>query len=129
MKLTIAGRVAVVVVALAGCDAGRGDVSGIVTLNGAPLPGGMVTFVAANGQAETGRISADGTYSVPNFPAGPARITVITQPPVRLNENGPAIETLGKYVAIPQRYRDPEQSGLTCDVKRGPQQCDLPLQQ
>jgi hypothetical protein len=114
--------------ALTGCERGRGDVSGTVTLDGKPLPGGMVTFVADNGQAEAARIGEDGKYTVTNIPVGLARVTVVTQPPVRMYENGKAFEPLGKYVPIPERYRDPETSGLTFDVKRGPQDFDLPLQ-
>jgi hypothetical protein len=116
-------------VALSGCERGRGDVSGTVTLNGKPLPGGMVTFVADNGQAEAARIGEDGKYTISNVPAGPARITVVTQQPVRMQGNGKAFEPLGKYVPIPERYRDPEMSGLKLDVKRGSQECDLPLEQ
>jgi hypothetical protein len=134
MKPTLArcrviAAVLLALLVLTGCDRGRGDVSGIVTFNGKPLPGGMVTFVAVNGQAEASRIGEDGTFTITNIPAGPVRITVVTQPPVRMQENGKAFEPLGKYVAIPERYRDPEMSGLTFEVKRGFQQCELPLQQ
>jgi hypothetical protein len=114
---------------LTGCERGRGDVSGTVTLNGKPLPGGMVTFVPDNGRAEAARIGEDGKYTITNIPAGPARITVATQQPIRMKENGKDFEPLGKYVPIPERYRDPETSGLTLDVKRGFQECDLSLHQ
>jgi hypothetical protein len=134
MKPTLAlrGTIAAGLMALltlTGCERGRGDVSGTVTLNGKPLPGGMVTFVPDNGPAEATRIGEDGKYAITNVLTGPARITVVTQQPVRMHENGKAFEPLGKYVPIPERYRDPEMSGLRLDVKRGFQECDLPLEQ
>lgn len=82
-----------------------------------------------NGRAEAARIGEDGKYAITGVPAGPARITVVTQQAVRVLDNGKAFEPLGKFVPIPERYRDPETSGLVLDIKSGIQEHDLPLHQ
>jgi hypothetical protein len=118
---------AAALVVLAGCGrGGTGEVTGKVTYKGDVLPGGMVTFIAENGKAESARIAEDGSYKVANIPVGRARITVTTQPPVKLGAKEP-FEPLGKYIEIPPRYRDADISGLSLSVKRGSQQYDLPL--
>jgi hypothetical protein len=113
-------------VMLSGCDKGTGEVSGTVTYNGAPLPGGIVTFIAENGRVEPARIGEDGSYKVTNVPVGPVRITVTTPAPLQFPGREPQ-ELLGKYVAIPKRYGEAEDSGFTFEVKKGSQRYDLPL--
>ena len=51
------------------------EVSGKVTYNGKPLPGGRVTFVTANGYAGHGTISPQGEYSLQS-PLGEVQIGV-----------------------------------------------------
>jgi hypothetical protein len=121
------GALAVALLALAGCFGGKGEVSGIVTFDGKPLPGGMVTFIPANGKPESSRIGEDGAYRVTNVPAGRVQIKVVTQPPVEFGTGEPFLP-LGKYVAIPERYSDPERSGFTWEVKRGKQEYNLTLE-
>jgi hypothetical protein len=120
------GVLAAALLALAGCIGGKGEVSGTVTFDGKPLPGGMVTFIPANGKPESCRIGEDGSYRVANVPTGRAQIKVVTQPPVEFGKGEPFLP-LGKYVQIPKRYSDPESSGFTCDVKRGKQEHNLKL--
>jgi hypothetical protein len=63
---------------VAGCTRAaeqQAEVSGKVTYNGKPLPGGKVTFVSANGYAGHGTISPQGEYSVMS-PLGEVRIGV-----------------------------------------------------
>ncbi len=108
---------------------GTGEVSGKVTFNGEPLPGGMVTFIPENGKAEGVRIAEDGSYKVTNIPVGPVRITVTTQAPVKFPGSKEPFEPLGKYVPIPARYREAETSGLALEVKKGSQTQDLVLKE
>ncbi len=117
---------AAVLLALVGCGGGTGEVSGIVTLDGKPLPGGMVAFIPENGSAKTSPIKADGSYLVSNVPVGPARITVVTVPPVSFGNAKPNL-LHGEYVPIPKKYGDPRKSGLALDVTRGKQEYNLPL--
>ena len=121
---------------VAGCGS-TGHVTGKVTYQGQPLGSGIVAFQWANATA-TSAIDADGNYTIPKAPLGPARITVETiPPPAGGGKGGPQQSTLvvdgapapapGKYVAIPARYKDPTQSGLTYTVVRGRQTHDIPL--
>jgi hypothetical protein len=128
--------------AAVGCGGGKGTVSGKVTYKGTALKGGRVTFATANKQSMQADIEEDGTYTIPNVAAGPAKISVTTSymKPSRsrryykVPEGAP--EGLGggdpnlakRYVLIPDKYEDPESSGLTYTVKSGPQTFNIPLQ-
>lgn len=137
----------------AACGGGTSTITGTVTYNGEPLTAGYVAFYDTNGQTASGRIDAAGHYTVYKAPVGDLKAAVFTvdptaKPPVgftkkkqsggvyeeamakskRGSENGmtePA--QAGKFVAIPPRYKDPEQSGLTFNVKSGSQTIDLDL--
>src|SRR5262245_42042892 len=68
-----------VAAAISGCESGLGygDMSGTVTYEGKPLPGGevIVTNEADNLMA-SGYVSPEGTYSIKQAPAGPVRVIV-----------------------------------------------------
>jgi hypothetical protein len=120
---------------VAGC--GRtGTVTGKVTYNGTALKGGNVVFYTADNRPFATEIAEDGTYTVEKVPAGPVKITVETEslrpaagsrsysPPP--GSNSPADykppdhrEMAKRYVAIPTRYAEASQSGLTYEVKSG----------
>lgn len=66
--------------AVIGCGAGKGDVTGKVTFKGEPLKGGYVSFVSeSGGPSFTGTINDDGTYLVPNVQAGKYKVCVDTE--------------------------------------------------
>lgn len=133
----------------AGCGGATAIVSGKVTYEGKPVTSGYVAFYSADGQTVTGRIDDEGQYTVSKAPVGDVKVAVFTtdpaqKPPRQLLANGkqgggpskgkapPEEETMepvraGKFVAIPSRYKDPEQSGLNFTVKSGPQTIDLDL--
>jgi len=134
-RSSLCGLGLLVVSTVAGCDAGRGNVSGEVKYNGQPLPSGQITFLSQAGDKKvvTAQIE-DGKYTVNDLPAGPAVITVRTTPPPRpaADPGGRAIKppegsqevaptAAGKYVPIPARYGNPDQSGLNYTVTGGNQ--------
>jgi hypothetical protein len=121
---------------VAGCGS-TGQVTGKVTYQGQPLGSGIVAFHWADA-TRTSAIDADGHYTIQKAPLGPARITVETMPPPGGGgKKGPQQSTVtvdgapapppGTYVAIPARYKSPEESGLTYTVVRGRQTHDIPL--
>lgn len=131
--------------ALAGCTSKRGTVSGVVTYKGQPLGNGTVSFVSADGKGTTGAIQPDGHYQVNDAPLGPVTISVVTVPPPpdasapkgwgglgKVTDpnlvGGGAAGSAGKYVKIPDKYKDAKSSGLTYDVKGGKQKFDIELQ-
>jgi hypothetical protein len=117
---------------LAGCS-GRGSVTGKVTLDGQPLPGGLVTFYHAGAtEEETGsstaaQIKPDGTYEA-NVIIGKSVVSVATSSGMGTVRNPGAVkDPWGPYVPIPMKYLAPDKSGLSVDVKSGKQVYDIKL--
>jgi hypothetical protein len=130
-----------------GCSGGKGEVSGLVKFKGEPLPNGRVTFVCQTGAKEVlSDEIVNGRYTISGIPVGPVTIVVETFPPPAatippikipggmppnikgMPEPGAAHPVPGKYVAIPSRYGNLEQSGLSYTVTVGQQEHDIPLQ-
>jgi hypothetical protein len=127
------------------------EVSGKVTYKGNPLPGGRVTFVHPDGFTGVGDIDDKGNYKV-NAPIGadkigvdntmlqkaggfmgrrggggpPAKMPTLKGDPTRQDQEQPHVPT-GRYVNIPDKYHDPDQSGLTHTVVAGAQTHDIKL--
>jgi hypothetical protein len=124
-----------VLAALLGCGGGgSGDkiaLKGKVIYNNAPVTGGTLTLVPADGAGAPFPISIkpDGTFEVGDAPNGPMKVTIETDSvstatggynmpkdmkDVKLPEppkGGP------KKVVIPAKYNKAETSGLTWDTK------------
>jgi hypothetical protein len=139
--------------ALAGCGPRTGSVSGKVTYKNAPLPSGTITFIGGKGDtSQWSTIAADGSYQVNNVPVGTAKVTIETTAPNSLPGLGaggvkpptvpgvpppPDSSSLGggdaakpgAYVQIPPKYKDPDQSGLSMEVKSGKQEKNWDLGQ
>jgi hypothetical protein len=106
------------------------EVSGKVLFQGKPLPGGRVIFVTVQGAwSGSGVIDENGNYKF-NAPVGEVKIGVsndmlaptrkpFTKNPVLKRPGTEPIEQKGHYVAIPDRYTSPEESGLTYRVEKG----------
>jgi len=126
---------ALAALAVTGCG-GAGSVSGQVKYDGKPLPAGKISFLSQAGEKPVRMVDiTDGKYTVTNLPAGPAQITVQTIPPPTVGggPQGPNIippsggTPPDKYVQIPAKYANAEQSGLTYEVKGGSQTHDIDL--
>ena len=113
----------------AGCEGGTASlapVSGRVSYENQPLSRGTIVFVpdadrGNNGPLAQGTINAGGSYAVqtegkPGAAPGWYRVTVIAV-------ETPAGYSTGRSSAprslVPERYRDPQLSDLTCEVKAG----------
>ncbi len=104
------------------------EVTGKVTFNGNPLPGGRIVFqTVSGGFASTGDIDESGNYTI-NAPVGEVQIsidnTMLTQRMETPHPKRPGAEDAkplkGKFVRLPARYRDITRSGLKYTVKPGP---------
>jgi hypothetical protein len=119
--------------AVSGCGSRGGTVSGKVTHKGKPVVWGTVSVYASDGVQYPGMITAEGTYSIPNVPSGPVKLTVSSPNPDGTDRGGPAAANAGTgdspgreagvtrppagtWTAIPERYSDPNQSGLVGTV-------------
>lgn len=130
----------------AGCGASTGTITGKVTFKNTPLKGGTVSFVSADKQtSKSGPIQEDGSYTVEKVPPGEAIICVETTsvgpPPGVPGYAAPAgmenpnattstdrAQQAKRYVFIPPRYAEPEQSGLKYTVKSGTQEKNINLE-
>lgn len=116
----------------------KGTVSGKVTYQGKPLPGGFVTFVPDNGAPVHTDIQSDGTYHIDKAPLGPVKISVqpkSEQEAMQSSRMPRDAKGYGKFQSamtetkssIPPKYGTPNESGLTYTVVKGPQQHDIDL--
>jgi hypothetical protein len=116
----------------AGCGQKSASVTGKVTYRGTPLASGTVVFVGPDGTtAGTGMIMPDGTYSVPKAPVGAVKAAVQSPPPPGAyggpqlvgspqdEEVKAAWAVASRYVAIPPQAGNPQQSGLSYQLKPG----------
>jgi hypothetical protein len=111
--------VAALAVMIGGCNRapklrpGWAFVSGTVTYQGKPLPGGEVMWcVAKDGTSivRGGPIREDGTFTL-DTPTGPATVAIHV---ADLKKVQPS-----RYVEIPSKYTYAEKSGLTYEAKEG----------
>ena len=121
-------------VALSGCG-GAFDASarGVVTLDGQPVPRGMVTFYpVAGGPAVYGPIGSDGSYSLrtgreDGLPAGDYQASVSANEAPNVTQTaGGGPPPPGKAIT-PAWYRMKDTSGLKYTVKRGKNEINLEL--
>jgi hypothetical protein len=139
--------IAVLVAGCHGHDHDTGRVSGRVLLNGAPLPGGRVTFMPVDGRNPVMAIlSEDGTYPPVELPVGEVLVRVDNRelqqivaprsftPPARDLKNAlvkmgkggqipvppsPKPSIPGHYVKIDPKYHNTDTSGLGFRVEPG----------
>jgi hypothetical protein len=128
------------VLALVGCGPSSGSISGKVTYKDKPLPGGTVAFLTSDQKVKTAIINNDGSYTIDKVTVGPAKISV--SPPVAAGKMpkgmkmdpskmgapaGAAPPTDDKPVSLPDKYKDPEKSGLTYTIIKGKQEHNIEL--
>src|SRR5579875_217635 len=112
-----------------GCGSqSKATVSGKVLYGDKPLTRGNVTFFPEKGGAITTSIEQDGSYRAINVPVGPVKIAVqvpktenIVPPmdPAKVPEPMKSMVSAPKAVPIPDKYGNPDQSGLTWTVEGG----------
>lgn len=130
---------------VAGCGGEpRGKLSGTVTFDNKPLPGGTVIFMTDdNSKTEHVPIQSDGKYSSDNIPLGKLRVAVLppasgpVMPAGAKVTGAPADHPQAKLysqansappVNIPEALRDPATSNITVEVTGGEQPSfDIPL--
>jgi hypothetical protein len=131
------GTALLCVAAATGCGAPTATVTGKVTVNGATVTAGAVTFHGEKDYVQSATIDANGNYTLGNVPVGPVKVAVVSAKP-RAMPGGKAATAkhpgdkggagVVSAVPVPDKYKDPNQSGLAFEIKAGEQTIDLPLQ-
>jgi hypothetical protein len=115
-RLTAGAALVAVVVGLAGCGDGGPKivpVSGVVTIDGQPLSYGHVQVIPAGWRPASGRIGADGRFTLTTTVSGDG-CAVGTHPVAVLAGESLTPETM-KWHA-PQKYADIKTSNLTVTI-------------
>jgi hypothetical protein len=125
---------ALLLTALVGCgSSNEATVQGVVTLDGAAVPMGAISFVPTGGGAQAyGMSDESGQYEVltgseASLKPGEYKVTVVARERPATNQTesgGPA--PAGKSIT-PRWYAAPETSGLTFNVEAGSNDIDLEL--
>jgi hypothetical protein len=119
------GLVVLAALAAPACG-GTGELHGVVTYAGKPLPGGTVVFVGRDNRPVRAPIGPDGKYEARGVPTGPVKIAVLTPPPPPFPRK-PGAPPAPPTVRIPPQYADPNASGLSHTVTAGARQFDIDL--
>jgi hypothetical protein len=138
--VTLAGCLVLALVFLIGCGEGTklSQVEGTVTVDGANANSGEVIFAFGKGGQIAGQIQADGKYKVIGVPVGSAKIAVRSlQEPRGMKDGAPSMKDMPggkdasappeKPVTIPDKYKGPENSGLSYTVKSGSNKHNIEL--
>jgi hypothetical protein len=76
------------------------SVTGRITLDGRPLPGGRIIFYVGDDQFVGAKIKAAGTYKLARVPVGRHKVTV-------------------EFKGLPARYSEEDKSALVVEVSKG----------
>src|SRR5262249_13143446 len=122
-----------VLVTSMGCGPGRGELSGKVTYGNKPLRMGSVVVLGSDGIPKSALIQENGSYTITEIAACCLKLSVTSPDPGRSQPSQripgtpqPKVDRTG-WFAIPDKYGDFEKSGLTFDLKPGPNTRDLEL--
>jgi hypothetical protein len=130
---------------LAGCDwrPPTGSIAGTVRFGGTPVAAGRITILCEGGNKPVFFADiTDGGYSVAGAPVGAARVTVQVFAAQASTGKAPTLPGGAAALPIPanvpragrpasgfpERYLNPNSSGLRCEIKPGPQQQDFDLE-
>ncbi|WP_143392798.1 carboxypeptidase-like regulatory domain-containing protein [Fimbriiglobus ruber] len=116
-----------------GCGEKTGSVSGKVSYQGKPLAGGYISFLTQGEKSvmKSGQVGVDGSYSIPDVPAGPTKITVQSLSSRNLavvkGQQSSDSQPKPQSVTLPPKYSNADKSDLSLDVKPGQQTYDIDL--
>ena len=118
---------------LPGCGPSTASVAGKLTYQGKPVVSGTLTLKAADGSAHQIGLNPDGGFRLDGVPVGPARVGVSSpdpRPHAKPRGGGEdraatATAPVPGWFPLPDKFADPDKSGLTVQVGGGPADLDL----
>jgi hypothetical protein len=115
--------------------------TGTITYNGAQIEFAQVTVRGAKGENAIGIVGEDGKYKVENAPLGDVTIAVNTaaqqgaftakmmaQGAAAADPNAPKKRSDPKFVNVPEKYYEPEKSGLKTTIQKGENTFDIKVE-
>lgn len=128
-RCSVVGSLLLATVVALACSSGCGkkidlvNVSGSVKVKGQPLTHGVVMIKPADGNITSALIQPDGTFTVTDVMPGEVNISINEF----VMDRDPSQGAGSKRVAIPEKYKEMETSGLKFTVGPDSQAIDLNL--
>jgi hypothetical protein len=119
MRLQTATLLVATVTLFAGCGKPAKkmvNVTGTMTYNGHQLKSGIVKFIAPNGDFSTAMIGPDGQFTVTEVTPGEQKVGYISGPTGSGSSDGSRTAPTEKPVSVPNKFGDPNTSGVTVMV-------------
>jgi hypothetical protein len=124
-----------------GCGSKTASVAGKVSYRNKLVTSGEVMFITQDGRAGAhAPVQPDGTYRADNVPPGKLKVGLQNPVPMYYQQvqnggkriaNNPEMQEAAKratlYVPTPPTYADPDQSGLTTEVKPGKNEYNIEM--
>lgn len=116
-----------------GCGGGDGEVptgqvTGVVTLNGQPLPDGAVSFYDDSTGNSAGGTIENGKFEISDpVPAGAYKVAIHPPEPPQPDDVASSEQASVNAELIPFGYQDESASGLTATVVEGPNSFEFAL--
>lgn len=126
----LVGAVAVATtLALVGCSKGvkKVTVSGTVSYKGQPLSSGILKFVGSEGSYSAAVIQADGTYTITDVVPGEIQVGIMEAPQGSGSSSGAGGPSGKPPVSLPEKYRNPESSGLKYTITPDTRKLDIDI--
>lgn len=145
------GAAALLLTLIGGCGQPRSRVHGTVRYQGKPLTGGTVVFLASDNRTYPVKIQSDGSYQIDALPRGHVQVSVQSGTPRIRSRPQPGAKGVDSFAkseaktddagpkgrgkpkkaaplkAIPRKYADPTQSGISFDLEAAEQEYPIDL--
>lgn len=106
-------------------SAPTGEVKGVLTYQGKPVPNVNVTFTPTQGRPGTGTTNANGEFSITTFTPddgavpGSHKVTVTSSEVAPMPGTPEAEKAANAPPPFPPKYSDPAQTDLTATIEQG----------
>lgn len=111
----------------------KGTVTGKVTHEGKPVTTGLVTFDSGKGYVAGAPLKPDGTFELKGpdgnaVPVGKYNVGVSPPPAATPAAGSTTMPPPPKIEGVPEKFYNPQTSGVTVEIKEGQQNLDVVLQ-